>query len=479
MSQPSGNLNGATVEFSTPLSGTVIVSNGIIQYTGSGSPGSLGSGSNLENIELKCPSGQSLDLSNAGNITINQCTLNCGLTANALGNNVTITKNIIQNSGWTGIFADPPGSNFVVTDNKIICDGVKCHEPIHLVNGYMTGMVISYNELVGMCRWGIEVQCQTQNAVCQGNKIYGWTNNIGDSNQDAGKAKNAITDQGDSHGGISWACGPSTNPPTSSTTYSNGCLLDSNVILMDGDAYMPLQVDYSQNQAIEFMGNNGTVSNNYAYNCGFCAYTFSNGFVSKNNKWIGFKIIAQRGGTTIWGSEGGTTPPTVENDEVLPFVAENELTIPTGGTRFTPGYNGGTPIPPTNNVTVSATNNGGGLATFVASSDPSNGSAAPIFTLTPPGNTEIAKTFTLTPKETSVQIQSIPANWDVIGQFAWGSTLSQASTAIQVLGGPASPTPDSDWAPTVVGVNPIPATKTVVSVTISFSDGTTTVINVQ
>jgi hypothetical protein len=312
-----GDLGGNTYSYTRTLNGPIKLSNGTLKYTGSDVPALLDSKSDLENMNLTGGSHLRFNDNSTG-IIIRHCTLPA---VNATGkvSNITIVGNLFPGSAdeFTGIFFNDVGDNVVITDNTF----GPIHEPMHIIGATAKGFVCSYNEIMGAQRIGIELQFQAQGAVIQGNWLHNWRKNPGDD----GKSDHP----NDAHIGISAALGPSETPTKPSTLYSNNTLIDGNVINFDGQAAQPLDVDWSQNQGIEFMGNNGTVSNNWVRNAGFNAYTWTTGFSSKNNIWIGYT------GPKQWNGEpgGDAVAPQVTGDQTFALDAANVPPAPKAGPR--------------------------------------------------------------------------------------------------------------------------------------------------
>jgi hypothetical protein len=314
-----GDLGGNTYSYSRSLTGPLNLSNGTLKYTGADEPAVLDSKSDLEKVTIT--GGTHLRFSdNSSGIIIRNSTITA-INATGLVSNLTIVGNFFPGSTteFTGIFFNDVGNNVVITDNTF----GPIHEPIHIIGGTASGFVCSYNEIVQAQRHGIELQFQAQGAVIRGNWLHNWRKNPGDDNKAA--------QPNDAHIGISAALGPSSGSGTvtPTTVYSNNTLIDGNVINFDGKANQPLDVDWSQNQGIEFMGNNGTVSNNWVRNAGFNAYTWTNGFTSKNNIWNGILH------NPAWNGEPGgpAVAPTVVGDQTFALDAANCPPAPKAGPR--------------------------------------------------------------------------------------------------------------------------------------------------
>jgi hypothetical protein len=267
-----GDLGGNTYSYSRSLTGPLNLSNGTLKYTGADEPAVLDSKSDLEKVTIT--GGTHLRFSdNSSGIIIRNSTITA-INATGLVSNLTIVGNFFPGSTteFTGIFFNDVGNNVVITDNTF----GPIHEPIHIIGGTASGFVCSYNEIVQAQRHGIELQFQAQGAVIRGNWLHNWRKNPGDDK-----------------------------------------------------ANQPLDVDWSQNQGIEFMGNNGTVSNNWVRNAGFNAYTWTNGFTSKNNIWNGILH------NPAWNGEPGgpAVAPTVVGDQTFALDAANCPPAPKAGPR--------------------------------------------------------------------------------------------------------------------------------------------------
>jgi hypothetical protein len=312
-----GDLGGNTYQYSRSLTGPIKLSNGTLKFTGANEPALLSSGSDLEHVTITGDKHIRL-ADNSTGITIHDCTL-VSINATGLVSNLKIIGNFFPGSAteFDSIFLNDVGNNVIITDNTF----GPIHEPIHILGATVSGFVCSYNEFIGAQRHGIELQFQAQDAVIQGNLLHNWRKNPGDDNK--------APQPNDAHIGISAALGPSDNPPTATSVYSNNTLIDGNVINFDGQSDQPLTIDWSQNQGIEFMGNNGTVSNNWVRNAGFNAYTWTTGFASKNNIWNGVLF------KNAWNSEPGglTGAPAVVGDRTFALDAGNCPAAPKAGPR--------------------------------------------------------------------------------------------------------------------------------------------------
>jgi hypothetical protein len=278
---------------------------------------------------------------NASNVTILDCTLpGLPFPVGKVANNITITGNQFKNgNGYDYIDNNPCGNNLTITNNTFTCAGNmgagQTVEAIHLSDGNPSGLNISNNTITGSCRNPIEVQCQATNGICSGNYIH-------QPNLQSGVQ---------AYIGISWACGPSTVNGGSlapGATYSTNCLITGNVIdNTDGQYPVPITAGWWQVQGIEYMGNGGTVSGNWISNVGFNAYTWTNGFTSSNNSWIGYT------GPQPWNGEPGEsnpppTPPTISGDQS--YALGNGPARPAAGaTATTPPVTNA----PTSNTTYS------------------------------------------------------------------------------------------------------------------------------
>ncbi|HEX4124707.1 MAG TPA: hypothetical protein VHY37_08275 [Tepidisphaeraceae bacterium] len=312
-----GDLGGNTYTYSRTLTGPIKLSHGTLKYIGPNEPAQLDSHSDLERLTIS--GGTHVRFSdNSTGITIRGCDVTA-VNATGLVSNLTLVGNFFPGSTteFDAIFLNDVGNNVVITDNTF----GPIHEPIHIIGGLARGFVCSYNKIVGAQRHGIELQFQAQGAVIQGNLLEDWRKNPGDD----GKSPQP----NDSHIAISAALGPSENPTTPTTVYSNNTLIDGNVINFNGQTDQPLTCGWSQNQGIEFMGNHGTVSNNWVRNAGFNAYTWADGFVSKNNVWIGY------GFKNIWNGEPGgpSVAPTVIGDRSFALGATDVPPPPKAGPR--------------------------------------------------------------------------------------------------------------------------------------------------
>jgi hypothetical protein len=326
MTQPSGNMNGATVTLTTELTGLVTLSNCTLVVAFTGVPGQFSNGSSLTNVKVVGATNNFV-ISDGAAVTVTSCNVP-GFNGYA-GAAINITKSVVQSPEFTGIFLDPPGNNTVINDNLIICDGVICHEPIHLVNGTVTGLNISYNETQGASRYGIEVQCQAVNAICQGNYLHKPNLNPGDQNQSVAAPVQTGCN-------ISWACGPSSTPVSASTVYSSGCQILTNVIDNTDGAYpTPMTAGKGQQTAIEAMGDNLLIEGNWIKNFGMVAATWIESgkpATSKSNIFIG----AQQQG---WQGESGGDTSTVNStgDQWLAITATNIPAMPAHGPRYATG----------------------------------------------------------------------------------------------------------------------------------------------
>jgi hypothetical protein len=460
---PTGNQNGATITTSSALSGTVTLSNAVIVFTGTGAPATLAPGSALSNVRITGGTAN-LQLASGSGFSFSQCSLpGIDSPTGTVANDVTISACAFAGSPeFQHLFADPLGSGWSITDSRFDCgNGQTTLEAIHLLNGSDSGLVISYNEVVGSARNAIEIQVQGLDSVCSFNHIH-----------EPNLNPTAPSDGGQAAIGISWACGPSAvdgGVAAAGASFSVDAQVESNVINFADGAYpVPITAGWSQVQGIEFMGNGGTVARNWVSNVGFNAYTWTGGFVSQDNVWIGFT------GPNPWEGEPGEThptPPTIVGDQSFALGASSIPAPPAAGPRVTPGYqaNSNTGGSTVNSLAVTVTDNADGSVT-VAWTPPADSSGAVAPTVTIASSQASYSVPGLVANQSSVRIGGIPQNWVITATVAYGSQYSGSAQA-QITGGP-TPASNTSWSLTVVQPPPpSPPAKTVTHTITVYSDG--------
>jgi hypothetical protein len=411
------DLGGRTI--APPAPGALNLSNGVV--TGSIT---VRSGSVLKGLTIN---GDVAFDQDADGVSITYCSFRRIETTKHVSNltvaGCRISTGIGRGQPFTGISLGNPGNGIVVTDNLFL----DCHEGIHLTDGDLrSGLVISYNEFTGIQRHAIEVQCQAQAGLCSNNYAHAWRHNPGDDNNGP---------QSDSHIGISWACGPN----AARTVYSTGCVVRDNVIDFDGETPVPLNSSVAYKVCgLEWMGHAGDVSGNWIRNAGLNAYTWTNGFTSRNNVWIGYN---RPGWTTEPGSDMGGRPGII-NDLSFGLNDPNAPARPTNvGPRVTPGPAGSPVITPSVDPATrpaapafAATSPGGGVIAIRLASPLA--APAPLTCKSRDGADPVVTLATLAAGTQDVRIGGVPPTWVI--RFGVGDVIVGA-TATNTKDGPAVP----------------------------------------